>query len=195
MSLKVLGLTGFKQCGKSTLAKAVLEVAKSKGRNGAIYSFAKPLKEVCHILFGGNEDNWYGDLKTERFIDWGFALGEAYSTPRRIMQTMGTEICRNHIAHNFWLLVANRYINDMEKNEQLDFVVIDDVRFDNEAQFITDTYNGTIARIQRVADTDITDQHVSERGIQPRLIDYTYTCGDLDCVRASAIDIVKRKHV
>jgi hypothetical protein len=195
MSLKVLGLTGFKQCGKSTLAKAVLEVAKAKGRTGAIYSFAKPLKEVCHILFGGNEDNWYGDLKTEKFPEWSLRLGERFSSPRRIMQTMGTEVCRNHIDQEFWLMVADRYIADMVRAEHLDFVIIDDVRFDNEAQFVVTNFNGTIARIQRVAASVPYDLHVSERGVSNNLIDYTYTCGGLDCVRASAIDIFNRGHV
>jgi len=195
MSIKVIGLTGYKQCGKSTLAKAVIEKAAKIGRVGTIYSFAKPLKEVCHILFGGNEDHWYGDLKTETFAEWSLTLGEAYSSPRRIMQTFGTEICRNHIAHNFWLMVAHRYIADIQKAEGVDFVIIDDVRFDNEAQFIITNYNGMIVRVQRADTQNTSDKHVSEHGISSRLIDYTYTCGDMACLAASANDIVNRGHV
>lgn len=195
MSIKVIGLTGYKQCGKSTLAKAIIDKAAAMGRIGTIYSFAKPLKEVCHTLFGGLDDNWYGDLKTQKFPEWSLRLGEAYSTPRRILQTMGTEIFRNHIDKDFWLMVADRYIADIQKAEGVDFVIIDDVRFDNEAQFIVTNYNGMIARIQRVDRNADKDQHASERGVAGNLIDYTYTCADLDCLTKSAYDIINRGHV
>lgn len=194
MSFKVIGLTGYKQCGKSTLAKAILDEAAKIGRFGCIYSFAKPLKEICHILFGGNEDNWYGDLKTERFPEWELRLGDMYATPRRILQTMGTEIFRNKVADDFWLMVAERYITDIVKAQQCDFVVIDDVRFENEAQFIVANYMGTIARIQRAVPMN-PDAHISERGLPSNLIDYSYTCPDIECVKASARDIVARNHV
>lgn len=195
MSVKVIGLTGYKQCGKSTLAKAIVEKAKAHGKHGCIYSFAKPLKEICHILFGGTEANWYGDFKTERFADWELTLGEKYSTPRRILQTVGTEVFRKNVDSDFWLHVAHRYINDIVKEEHCDFVVVDDVRFDNEAQLIVAAYNGFIYRIQRADSLSHNDSHESERGLSSDLIDYTYTCADTACIEASAEDIIRREYV
>lgn len=192
MAIKVIGLAGKKQCGKSTMAKAIIDAAHSELKTGVIYSFAKPLKEVCHILFGGTEGNWYGDFKTERMAEWELALGEKYSTPRRIMQSMGTEIFRKHVDPDFWLMVAHRYMLDIAKYEQVDLIVVDDVRFDNEATFLRTVFGATIIQLQRVVPVEANDSHESERGVASSLIDYTYTCPDVECIQLSAKALVAK---
>jgi len=172
MSLTVIGLTGFKQSGKTSLAKAIVANAEV---SASIYSFASPLKQVCHILFGGTEDHWYGDLKTEKLGTWGDLLGEKYSTPRRIMQTMGTEVMRNCVNYDVWLYVAQRFMADMHKEEGADLIVVDDVRFDNEAEFICAAFGGSIVHIRKAGSPPPTDTHVSERSINSKYIDYTFT--------------------
>lgn len=188
MVQNIIGITGAKYTGKTTLAR---EIVRQHG-NAQIYSFAKPLKEVCHILFGGTEANWYGDFKNEKLPEWSLLLGEGFSTPRRILQTVGADLFRDKVYHDFWVLVARRYIADIFQNEQCGLVVIDDVRFDNEAEMLrNEDYNTTIVKITR--DTDAPkDSHASERGVTGHLIDYRYEIPRKDQVEAVAHDILKR---
>jgi ABC-type polysaccharide/polyol phosphate transport system ATPase subunit len=58
--LTVIGLTGKKQNGKSSIYNYIAHnVNKDSGPIVMRYSFAQPLKAICHILFGGTADHWY----------------------------------------------------------------------------------------------------------------------------------------
>lgn len=69
------------------------------------------------------------------------------------MQTLGTEWGRRCLGDDFWLRV-------WEATRPFGPVVVDDVRFPNEAEFLR-ARGGRIYRIERVG--SIGDRHVSER--------------------------------
>lgn len=134
--MKLIGLAGQKQHGKST----VCNILRSKYQNIVPYSFAKPLKEVCRVLFGGGEEHWYGSLKEEILPEWGL-------TARQIMQTVGTDLFRRHFRNDFWVKAAEvqfervrqyHIIIDYKDPLLEPVIVVDDVRFENEAKVIID---------------------------------------------------------
>jgi len=68
-------------------------------------------------------------------------------TPRHAMQTLGTEWGRNCMGQSFWLEVADTKIRPLlwdGKN-----VVVDDVRFDNEYDYLKKDMNGVMVQIRR----------------------------------------------
>lgn len=197
-TLKVIGITGFKQTGKTTFARHIKEyLTNNTDRVADIYSFAKPLKEICHILFGGNEDNWYGDLKTEILQPWFDVSLPVTPTPRKLMQFVGTELFRKHVSQEFWLHVARSYIGTMCKEGGVNVIIVDDVRFDNEAMFLQDVYGATIVRLIRADDNykPDGDAHASERGINDRLVDYTCSFADYSNHKDFAESLVKRMNL
>lgn len=192
----IIGITGKKFSGKSTFASELCHALKVKHDVfGARYAFAQPLKEVCHKLFGGSEDNWYGEFKNQRMDKWADLLGEKFSTPRRIMQSMATEIFRNHIHKDIWLHFAESMVNSIIRHESPDYILIDDVRFDNEAHWVLsqhfvgksgDINTNFVINVTRVGLVDDGDKHASEQGVLPGLIT-DYVCNhDVDTVKANA---------
>jgi len=194
--LKLIGITGVKQTGKTTFARWIegTLAANNSQHSAEIYSFAKPLKEVCHILFGGTEAHWYGDFKTTPLNAWEGAQLPIQPTPRKILQYVGTEMFRNHMNPEFWLHVAHRYIADIVEATNCNLIIVDDVRFDNEAQFLLKHYDAHVVRLKRIdtlykSDGDV---HLSERGISDNLVDYTYSFSDYGNHETYAVDALKR---
>jgi hypothetical protein len=103
---------------------------------------------------------------TRIFVEGCLAIYDAGETsPRRIMQTVGTDICRNQIHDSTWLLRAASSINASMCRRH----VITDVRFENEAAFIR-SFGGVILRVDRPSlgeQTDLTESEVAWQSIQP----------------------------
>ncbi len=107
-------------------------------------------------------------------------------TPRLILQKMGTEACRHGIADNIWIAALEKRIHGYEN------VVITDVRFPNEIDFIKNA-NGVIVRVQRGEDPtpeELSKLHVSETAWNYIKPDVTiFNNGSLDDLRKE-IDMV-----
>lgn len=198
----IIGITGKKYSGKTTFSRALIdELAKTHNIYGKRYSFAQPLKEVCHKLFGGSEDNWYGDFKNQRMDKWADLLGEKYSSPRRIMQSIGTDLFRNHVHNDIWVHFAESFVNDIIRHESPDYVIIDDVRFDNEALWVLsqhfigksgDKNTNFVIHVTRANLEPSGDKHASENGVVPGLItDHVYNAS-ADAVTANAVVIAAK---
>jgi len=90
------------------------------------------------------------------------------------LQWLGTDILRTHINQDFFVMNMKQRIDQSKAN----CIIISDVRFDNEAEFIK-SLGGKIIKIER----DVTDKsknsgkttehshHITEKGISPHLID------------------------
>lgn len=75
-------------------------------------------------------------------------------TPRHLLQVVGTEMFRQLINQDFWIECAPK-----------SRIIIPDVRFQNEADFITETCKGHIIHVvdpEQSSDTIKTSEHVSE---------------------------------
>jgi len=160
--VRIVGLTGAAGSGKSTAA-AYLEREHGYKR----MRFAAPLKDALRrILRGALLDDHTiermieGDLKE---VPQAVLLGK---TPRHAMQTLGTEWGRNCIGGLFWVNLMRHAIGALPAGTR---VVVEDVRFENEAAMIR-SLGGKVIRMEGRG--GIAGSHQSEAGVDPDMTCY-----------------------
>jgi hypothetical protein len=116
--------------------------------------FADPFKNMLKAL-GLNSEQVDGSLKEVPTA----LLGGA--TPRHAMQTLGTEWGRNLIHPDLWIMAWRElYFKRLPE----DHIVVDDVRFANEATAITEL-GGYLIRVTRPLEMRTGSIHISETGV------------------------------
>jgi hypothetical protein len=180
----LVGLVGYKGSGKGVASAALV-----RDRGFVLRKFADPLKNMLRALLRANgldvdtiERMIEGDLKEKPSVELN---GQ---TPRHAMQTLGSEWGRDLISRTLWVDTLKRSVKaDLYFGNR---VVVDDVRFVNEAEAIR-RLGGKLAYIHRrglVADT----QHQSEREIALIGCDYTvYNDSDIPSLRAKILEVVQ----
>jgi len=124
----IIGLVGFIGSGKDTVAN-YLQNKHGFARN----SFAASLKDTLSAIFGWDRFLLEGVTPESRVwretVDqwWAERLGIENFTPRYAMQTVGTDICRQHLHSDVWVSSLERKIANSTGN-----LVITDCRFENE---------------------------------------------------------------
>ena len=121
-------------CGKTTVADLLIEHQR--------VAFAAPIKRVVEILLDRLGSDGYS-LVHEDKESIVFELGVS---ARHMMQTLGTEWGRACIHPDFWVMIARVEAQRIMADGRS--VVIDDVRFPNEAAMIRDL-GGELWRIDR----------------------------------------------
>lgn len=155
----ILAFTGRKGSGKSTIAQA-LKTNNPAFKSAVILSFAEPLKRMAKEILQADAFLTENKEKTE--------YGLCGKTPRIILQTLGTEWGRNCVGEGIWTeIMKNRLLS--ASTPQL--VLIDDLRFENEALMLKKFPNTYIIQVDRYLAETTTDPHPSERGIPSNLID------------------------
>jgi hypothetical protein len=151
----IIGLAGRKGSGKSTVAH-IME------KEGFVeLAFADPLKEAAAVLLGVPKKWMFkARLEDKEAIVPGFNF-----TYRSFLQKLGTEFARDSISTNFWVDRMDVRLYGMADK----FIVVSDVRFDNEAEYIL-SKNGVIIDIQR--DSTPADDHITEKGVSEHLTKY-----------------------
>lgn len=143
---KIIGVTGTKESGKNTFGSYLVN-----NYGFTENAFAKPLKDASKILFGLNDEQLYDSEKKEQYDS---KIG--YS-PREVLQKFGTEIVREQFANifpnmfrnsykNLWIKLMDIFINTKENENK--FVVITDLRFQDEAEWVKNK-GGIIVKINR----------------------------------------------
>ena len=170
----ILGLTGRKRSGKSTVARLLVE------RHGfRELSFAARLKRMAadvnpmvhyidtlnlsdtdrELLANGVTPGPVYLLDALRVLGEGRAKDELPEV-RRFYQRLGTEGVRGNLGEDTWVNIAEREIRAAGYARRL---VFPDVRFDNEARLIR-WFGGTVVEVQRpAAIPDTVDNHRSEQ--------------------------------
>ena len=154
---RVIGLTGPKGIGKSTLAERI---------GGKILSLATPIKQMLeHIV-----PKLYIYEEKEKQIP-GFPEG---ITARLLMQQLGTEFGRSFYP-SIWVNHTKEKAQDLllwaESNDQYAFrVIIDDIRFQNEADMVHEL-GGEVWKVNREGFKITEDKHSSEAGLEEKYID------------------------
>jgi len=148
----LIGLTGRAGSGKSSVS-GFLETNYGFHRK----AFADPVKKTVSDLFRIPIDCFYDPeekIKTDPM--WNI-------TRRKILQIFGTECIRNHFGADFWVKLMVLDIADLRQREGSGVdIVIDDVRFPEEARMIHDN-GGKIISIKRPDNPYEIDQtHISE---------------------------------
>ena len=143
----VIGLHGRARSGKDTVANFILS-----HRGGYVYSFADPIRAML-VPLGIDMSDPYWQANKEAIIP---ALG---ASPRRLMQTLGTEWGRQLINPDFWLILAKQVLINYGPG-----MVVADVRFENEAEWVR-SQGGRVIHIERPSAVAV-EAHASEAGIK-----------------------------
>ena len=119
----VIGFMGYAGVGKSTAAKVLADFHGDI----EISAFAGPLKEAVQQLFLFSDEQVYGTKEQKEAVDerWGIS-------PRRILQIVGTDCLRNMVDSKFHVKRMSSYLQQCKSK----VVIIDDVRFEDEAELI-----------------------------------------------------------
>lgn len=139
---KLIGIMGLKGSGKDTVAK-MLPVEWKR------MAFADTLKDIVSILFGWDRNLVEGNTEYSRkwreevSTFWSKELDIKNFTPRLALQTLGTDVFRDHFNQDIWVKVLKHKIINSSDN-----IVITDVRFPNEANMIKEL-GGKIVQIIR----------------------------------------------
>ncbi|MBS7457687.1 adenylate kinase [Coralloluteibacterium stylophorae] len=159
--MNIIGITGKARTGKDTLAEYLVS------DHGYVrIGFADPIREFVAELTGFSVEQLMDSSLKEQPIDW---LGG--KSPRELMQTLGTEWGRQMVHEDLWLLVAHMRVR-AARQAGAPGVVISDVRFDNEAQFVQEL-GGRVVGLTR-AEAQSVSAHVSESGVAPELVSETF---------------------
>lgn len=158
----VIGITGRKRSGKSTLARQLVQ------RHGFVEkSFATPLKEAAlalnPIVDYGLGNPAFGVIRLATVVKrhgWEYAK-DHYPEVRRTLQRLGTDVVRNRLGANVWVDLAGPW-------PQPSPTVLADCRFDNEARRIRES-GGIVVEVVRPG-LETGDGHASEAGISSHLI-------------------------
>lgn len=165
----VIGLIGAAGSGKTAVRNILcMNIGALKP-----YSFASPLKSMVRVLIERALPNkWhtspadYLNSPELKNAPLPFLLNE---TPRRLMQTLGTDWGRDVVHPDLWVALAaqsvERFLSSTFAGKSPGpKIVFDDVRFQNEADMIR-TFGGVIIRVERPNNPNaIEADHASEHG-------------------------------
>jgi hypothetical protein len=138
-SLKLIGIHGHAGVGKDTAAAWICQ----NYENCYGEAFAKPLKAACAAAFGLPIEHFNDPELKEQETFWGIS-------PRKIAQFVGTEMFRTVVHKLYDENVSSHWINLLQARltgesappaeegfyEPGDTVIISDVRFQDEAEWI-----------------------------------------------------------
>jgi cytidylate kinase len=155
----IIGLCGTAGAGKNTVADILVEDYGFQA-----VSFAGPVYEAVSAITGLPVEHLQDRRYKEKPIGW---LG---SSPRELLQTLGTDWGRKMIHENLWIVIA---LNNIAKiTEAGGNVVVTDVRFDNEATALT-LAGGSVWQVNRPCETSCGRKerdHDSENGVSQDLV-------------------------
>lgn len=135
--MKLIGISGKARAGKDLLAAHLL----AEFSNARHMKFAGFLKKMCRREFNLSQDQTDGGSKA--IVDTRYGM-----TPRQIMIDTG-KFYRS-INPNFWIEKLAQEILQIPQ-AQTALVIISDVRFPNEAEWIK-RHNGILVRLERDAE-------------------------------------------
>ena len=159
----IIGLSGYAQSGKDTVAKILVEEY-----GFTRIAFADKIKELLYEM-----NPRINDRELQQWVDMqGWDRIKTMSEVRMLLQNLGVG-ARKIIGELVWVKVAMMQY-DPNKN-----FVFTDVRFSNEARMIKD-YGGHIWRVERPGINPVND-HVSESELNAWNFDeLIYNAGSLE---------------
>ena len=174
-TLPIIGIAGHARAGKDTVAQFIREA-----HHCMTYAFAEPLKNMLKAV-GLEEHELNGWRKDELNNDF-------QATPRHMMQTLGTEWGRDTVNSDIWVIAAAKRIQQMHRSQPDATILVTDVRFQNEADFVRK--HGFLIHVERPIQRIDGSTHRSENRLSMLDSDYyIINNGDLDDLREESLRI------
>lgn len=171
----IIGFTGVAGCGKTTAAQITRDLLNKIGVRTHFISFAEEVKRIAARSFG-----WDGKKDTKG---------------RKLLQVIGTE-CGRDYNPNIWVgIVRKRIFEYMSLLTIPQVILIDDVRFNNEAKMITE--KGIVMKLSgrrsgKLSPSEV--QHRSEQGISDvYIVDTIDNSGNFDLLSNNLFLSLKRR--
>lgn len=141
----IVGLSGYARSGKDEVAKILVnEFGYTR------IAFADKIRELLYATnpqIGGNRLQYLVDT-------YGWDVAKTQPEVRHLLQSLGVG-ARNVFGDNHWIIEA---VKGIDKNKNY---VITDVRFTNEAEWLSDILGAQIWRVNRPG-VEAINAHVSE---------------------------------
>jgi hypothetical protein len=174
----LIGISGKKLHGKSTVADMI--------ENYCIDKLHIPVKKVAFA----DELKQEVALACDKSVQY---IEENKQSFRTILQWWGTEFRRKQNHEDYWIYRMIPYVTTAVEHGY-GFLLIPDVRFHNEAQYIRSQSSGVLIRVNRSGWIDA-DQHPSECDLDNYTFDHTINnIGSLDQLQRKVIRIVNQIH-
>lgn len=171
-----VGIAGAAGSGKDTVADYLALMGYQK------VSFALPLKKALSVMFETDFVNMSREDKEKPLKTLGV-------TPRRLMQTLGTEWGRQIIDEDVWVKALDMHI---QAQPPWQCFVVPDVRFPNEVQWIRDN-GGILIFLERSGAVPV-EAHASEGGVSPYAADVILkNDGTIAQIQQQALDVVSKR--
>ncbi len=156
----IIGVNGKINSGKSMVCQILRDLADRYGKRVEIKSFAYPIYKVVSDLVGMP----IGEIKNKKKNHTEVRLGDVTTNYRSIMQTIGNGL-REYGYHDIWLDSLFGVDNQKVSNELTwvnDWWIIEDLRYDNEAQRIK-SLGGYVFQVNRNKSED--NSHIAENSL------------------------------
>lgn len=145
--MRVIGLSGKIGSGKSTLAGLLKEMLPNAERA----AFADAVKHEASVIYGFDLELAFSESgKVRQFLlsDAGQVLmGRKAATIREVLQYHGTQLRRAQDPH-YWTKQLRWELAEAAHAGDIDVVIVDDVRFPDEADLIRNFPGGELYRLQ-----------------------------------------------
>lgn len=181
--MRLIAVTGRKRSGKGAVSASIARQLLAEGSTCLEVGFSDLLKQQAYRLFVNPDGTipaavrWADKVKEGHTVTVaqprpdlpanGVSVRAAKVSMRTFLQRLGTEAGRDMWGPDFWVAQMERRLNAVTA----DVVVIGDLRFDNEAEWVREV-GGEVWEVQRPGLAATAESsHASESGIQPTLVD------------------------
>ena len=169
--MTVIGITGYAQHGKDSLGDMFAEIGFRK------MAFADALRRCVATL--DPVVGQYGERYSEVLAKVGYEEAKKLPEVRRLLQVMGTEVVRDILGEDSWV----RALEKEWTEAGMESIVITDVRFPNEAEWVH-RQGGTLIRVIRpLFENGVSREHPSELHIESLQDDVGVVATNLDELR------------
>ncbi len=160
----VIAFSGKAQTGKTTSKNLLIDLIYKEypNLNPFSVSFAEPLKNIANEVF-----NWDGDK--EIYFNMDKANSPIPDKGRQLLISIGGAF--RAIRQSVWVDLAIEKIkkvsdaNAIRYPNENDVFIIDDLRFENEAKVLNETFKGNLVLVRMVRETGIDIQDESEKSL------------------------------